>query len=77
VIKRIKLIREDARTGYELMDGAEFPGRNDLLTEKIIGVFYEVYNDLGFGFLESVYREAMRIALRQAGLRVEVEVSSQ
>jgi GxxExxY protein len=44
------------------------------LTEKIIGVFYEVYNELGFGFLESVYREAMRIALGQAGLPVEVEV---
>jgi GxxExxY protein len=37
-------------------------------------VFYEVYNELGFGFLESVYREAMRIALGQAGFRVEVEM---
>jgi GxxExxY protein len=55
------------------MDGTEFSGRNDLLTEKIIGVFYEVYNELGFGFLESVYREAMRIALGQAGLRIEAE----
>jgi GxxExxY protein len=44
------------------------------LTEKIIGVFYEVYNELGFGFLESVYREAMRIALLQVGLKVEAEV---
>jgi GxxExxY protein len=44
------------------------------LTEKIIGVFYEVYNELGFGFLESVYREAMLIALRQVGLRVGAEV---
>ena len=56
------------------MDSVEFSSRNDLLTEKIIGVFYEVYNELGFGFLESVYREAMRIALGQAGLSVEVEV---
>jgi hypothetical protein len=24
------------------------------LTERIIGVFYEVYNELGHGFLESV-----------------------
>jgi hypothetical protein len=38
------------------MDGLrrEYLGANDLLTEKIIGVFYEVYNELGFGFLESV-----------------------
>jgi GxxExxY protein len=28
------------------------------LTQKIIGVFYNVYNDLGDGFLESVYEEA-------------------
>lgn len=44
------------------------------LTEKIIGVFYEVYNELGHGFLESVYQAAMVIALQEAGLRVEQQV---
>jgi hypothetical protein len=38
------------------------------ITELIIGVFFDVYNDLGFGYLESVYRQAMAIALRDAGL---------
>jgi GxxExxY protein len=38
------------------------------LTQRIIGVFYEVYNELGHGFLESVYENAMAIALREAGL---------
>ncbi|MGH9326839.1 MAG: GxxExxY protein [Terriglobia bacterium] len=38
------------------------------LTRKIIGVYYEVYNELGHGFLESVYENAMMIALREAGL---------
>ena len=33
------------------------------LTQKIIGVFYEVYNELGHGFLESVYEKAFEIAL--------------
>jgi GxxExxY protein len=56
------------------MERAEFSGRNDPLTERIIGVFYDVYDELGFGFLESVYWEAMRIALAQAGLPVEAEV---
>ncbi|MGA2001292.1 MAG: GxxExxY protein [Terriglobales bacterium] len=45
------------------------------LTERIIGVFYGVYNELGYGFLESVYRESMRVALTEAALRVEVEVA--
>ena len=49
-------------------------GKHAVLTERVIGVFYEVYNELGYGFLESVYREAMRLALTQAGLRVNVEV---
>jgi GxxExxY protein len=40
------------------------------LTETIIGVFYDVYNELGHGFLESVYEEAMFVALVEAGLRV-------
>jgi GxxExxY protein len=41
------------------------------LTGKIIGVFYSVYNELGHGFLESVYEEAMTIALREAGIKVQ------
>jgi len=44
------------------------------LTRKIIGVFYEVYNELGHGFLESVYEAAMLIALREAGLKAEAQV---
>jgi GxxExxY protein len=33
------------------------------LTYKIIGVFYEVYNELGHGFLESVYQRSLALAL--------------
>jgi GxxExxY protein len=46
------------------------------LTEKIIGVFYEVYNELGHGFLESVYEKAFDIALTSKGLHVlrQIEV---
>ena len=46
------------------------------LTEKIIGVFYEVYNELGHGFLESVYEKAFEIALNAKGIAVlrQIEV---
>ena len=44
------------------------------LTEKIIGVFFEAYNELGHGFLESVCEGGMAIALEQAGLRVQRQV---
>ena len=37
-------------------------------TEKIIGVFYEVYNVLGCGFLERVYEEGMAIEFRRRGV---------
>jgi len=45
------------------------------LTEKIIGVFYDVYNELGYGFLESVYEASLGLALEEAGLVVERQVA--
>jgi len=44
------------------------------LTELVIGVFYEVYRELGQGFLEKIYEEAMLIALRAKGLEVRQQV---
>ena len=44
------------------------------LTERIIGIFFAVYNELGYGFLESVYENALCIALREAGLDVTRQV---
>ena len=40
------------------------------LTDQVIGVFYSVYNELGHGFLESVYENAFAAALRESGLQV-------
>lgn len=42
--------------------------KHEQLTGKIIEVFYEVYNELGHVFLESVYENSLRLALSQAGL---------
>jgi GxxExxY protein len=44
------------------------------LSEKVIGCFYDVYNELGPGFLESVYREAMLVALLQIEVPAQREV---
>ena len=44
------------------------------LTDRIIGVFFDVYNELGHGFLESVYEEAMSVALAESGMAVERQV---
>jgi GxxExxY protein len=41
------------------------------ITEGIIGVFYNVYNELGYGFLESVYETCMAIGLTEAGFQVQ------
>jgi GxxExxY protein len=38
------------------------------LTEKIIKIFYRVYNRLGYGFLEKVYENAMMIEFRKEGI---------
>jgi GxxExxY protein len=40
------------------------------ITELIIKAFYTVYNTLGYGFLEKVYRNALAIELRKLGLDV-------
>lgn len=43
------------------------------LTEQIINAFYEVYNELGFGFLEKVYQNALYYELIDRGFKVEAK----
>lgn len=43
------------------------------LTAKIIDCAYKVHKKLGFGFLESVYQNALMIELSKASLKVEKE----
>ena len=43
------------------------------LTEEIIAAFYEVYNDLGFGFLEKIYQNSMYFELLDRGMKVEAQ----
>jgi len=44
------------------------------ITKKILAACFEISNELGTGFLESVYQKALIIALQQKGLRAETEV---
>jgi GxxExxY protein len=44
------------------------------LTEKVIGACFEVANELGAGFLESVYQKALVLVLTQKGLRAVEQV---
>jgi len=41
------------------------------ITDKIIKAFYNVYNELGFGFLEKVYQNALFLELIAMGLVCE------
>ena len=43
------------------------------LTEAILGSCFDVMNELGTGFLESVYKNALFIAIKEKGLKIEVE----
>jgi GxxExxY protein len=56
------------------MGKTAFSGKHNELTEKIIGAFYDVYNELGYGFSEKVYENALAISLRE--LRATVEQQS-
>lgn len=43
------------------------------LTNSIIKTFYEVYNELGYGFLEKVYQNSLFLELKNKGLKVEAQ----
>lgn len=48
--------------------------KHQKLTEGIIGVFFQIYNDLGHGFLESVYHTTFELALRLEGFDVRRKI---
>jgi GxxExxY protein len=48
----------------------------ETLTRSVIGAFYEVYNTLGFGFLEHLYVMALERELLVRGHRVARQVES-
>lgn len=47
------------------------------ITDEIIHCFYQVYNSLGYGFLEKVYENALKYELEKKGLEVTQQKSIQ
>ncbi|MBU0502992.1 MAG: GxxExxY protein [Candidatus Omnitrophota bacterium] len=45
----------------------------DPLTERIIACAYRVHSELGPGFIEKIYHNALRIALKEEGLKYDTE----
>lgn len=43
------------------------------ISKPILQVFYDVYNHLGYGFLEKVYQNAMYFELKSQGYKVEAQ----
>ncbi len=54
-----------------------FKGKHHQLTRKIIGAFFDVYKELGYGFSEKVYENAFLLALEEQGLQAEAQKSVQ
>jgi len=45
------------------------------LTEMLIGTFFAVYNELGHGFLESVYEQAFSMVLGEKGVFFQRQIA--
>ena len=47
------------------------------ITHEIIGASFDVFRELGYGFLERVYQKAMKVELEIRGLKAETEAEIQ
>lgn len=45
------------------------------LSYKIVGIIFEVFNDLGYGYLEKYYQKALAAAFRQTGIKYRAQCS--
>ena len=56
------------REDRDIEDMEDTDGRYGEITRTVLGCAFEVINEFGAGFLESVYEKALLLALRQKGL---------
>jgi GxxExxY protein len=45
------------------------------LTEKLIGIFFAIHNEIGHGFLECVYEQAFSVVLAESGIFLERQIA--
>jgi len=61
---------------FTAVSGAENGGYpHQDVTREIIGAAYEVHRELGWGFLEKVYQNALTVELQNRGLRVMAQIA--
>ena len=48
--------------------------KHETLTQKLIGIFYTIYNELGHGFLENVYQKSFVVILREQELTYQAQM---
>jgi GxxExxY protein len=66
---------EDGSWDDGVSDGSKAAGGADPLSHAVIGCAYAVANELGPGFLEKNYENAMMIELKDRGLKAEQQVA--
>ena len=49
----------------------KFEGKHSEMTGKILGAFFQLHKELGFGFSEKVYESALEVLLIELGMIVE------
>ena len=57
-----------------MQNRATFEGKHSELTGKILGAFFQVHKELGYGFSERVYENALAMSLIEMGLKVDQQV---
>ena len=46
----------------------KFEGKHSDLTGKVLGAFFQIHKEMGFGFSEKVYESTLEVLLRELGM---------
>lgn len=52
----------------------KFDGKHSELTGKILGAFFQLHKEFGYGFSEKVYQTALALLLEEFGMRVQQQL---